>query len=64
MTVIDHVENFDCFENFGRAAEVIRMRVSGDEVVELLDVVALQGLDNHLALCRIAGIDEHGLARR
>ena len=64
QAVIDHVENFDCLENFRRAAEVVRMRMCGDEVVELLDVVALQRFDNCFALRRVSGIDEHMLARR
>ena len=64
MPVVDYIQNFDCFEHLGRTADVIRMRMRRDEIVELLNVMTLQRFDNSLPSARVARVDEHRFARR
>src|SRR5690242_14911139 len=45
LSVVNHIQNFDRFEDFGHTADVIRMRMSCDEIIELLNVVAFECLD-------------------
>ena len=64
LPVVDHVQDFHCLENFSRAADVIRVWMRGDEIVELLHVVALQRFDDGLAFRGVARVDEHVLSGR
>src|SRR6185295_9477575 len=47
---------------FRGAAHVIRMRMRGDEVVDLLHVVTLQRFDNSFAFGCVTGVDQYGFA--
>src|SRR6184192_4387651 len=62
--VIDYCPNFHCGQNFIRAADVIRMRLSRDEVVETLNLVALQRIEHYFALAGVAGINQSSFAGR
>src|SRR5437588_3003663 len=39
---VEHGLHFDRFEQVGRAADVIWMRLRGDEIIELLDAVTFE----------------------
>jgi hypothetical protein len=64
QTVINHVQDFGGFENFVGAANVIGMRMGGDKVVELLDVVTFQRFNDNFAFARVARVDQNRLAAR
>src|ERR1044072_9490654 len=64
MSIVDHVQDFYGLEDFSSAANMIGLRMSGDEVVELLDVVPLECFDNSLSLGCVARVEQHGFAGR
>ena len=60
-SVINNIQNFRYFEDFVGAANVIRMRMRGDEIIELLHVVALQRIENNFAFACITSINQTDL---
>src|SRR5438105_2355424 len=62
--VIDYCSNFNSLQNFIRAADVIRMWLSRDEVVETLNLVTLQGIEYDFALASVPGINQSSFAGR
>ena len=60
--VPQNICDFEVVEDFGRAADVVRMHVRGYEVINLLHVVALERINHILAVLLVAGVYQHNLA--
>ena len=55
--------DFRGLNHFVCATNMIRMRMRADKIIQLLNVVALQGFENGLSFAGVSGINQYRLAR-